>query len=251
MWNWLAKSLYVIVQLLRPNYKQIAQNQNAEIFSANTLLVISRTNLLTARVSYTIFDFLFSTFFDIIFAGSPKCLHDPSFIFFWLKLFCTRIFLLIWNTSCHWLHGTGCVPLYIKLAWSYLFFICFWTIFAMNWQTQKLKVKFDRLMEICDTDGQGGTNSVVYATGRTFHVIGCIFNGLASGRNIVFPASWIRYCFLPWPSISPFLRDGMILMACFTCRFRDFLLYNQDIITLTGTMLDVVIMKLSLHNVLI
>jgi hypothetical protein len=37
-------------QLLRPIYKQIAENQNAEIFSANTLLVILGTSLLTARV---------------------------------------------------------------------------------------------------------------------------------------------------------------------------------------------------------
>jgi monovalent cation:proton antiporter-2 (CPA2) family protein len=35
--------------LLRPIYKEIAQNQNAEIFSANTLLVILGTSLLTAR----------------------------------------------------------------------------------------------------------------------------------------------------------------------------------------------------------
>ncbi|KAG1361284.1 K(+) efflux antiporter 2, chloroplastic [Cocos nucifera] len=34
---------------LRPIYKQIAENQNAEIFSANTLLVILGTSLLTAR----------------------------------------------------------------------------------------------------------------------------------------------------------------------------------------------------------
>jgi hypothetical protein len=39
-----------IEQLLRPIYKQIAENQNAEIFSANTLLVIFGTSLLTARV---------------------------------------------------------------------------------------------------------------------------------------------------------------------------------------------------------
>ncbi|KAL9285237.1 K(+) efflux antiporter 2 [Arabidopsis thaliana] len=36
-------------QLLRPIYKQIAENRNAEIFSANTLLVILGTSLLTAR----------------------------------------------------------------------------------------------------------------------------------------------------------------------------------------------------------
>jgi Kef-type K+ transport system membrane component KefB len=36
--------------LLRPIYKQIAENRNAEIFSANTLLVIFGTSLLTARV---------------------------------------------------------------------------------------------------------------------------------------------------------------------------------------------------------
>ncbi|KAH7848951.1 hypothetical protein Vadar_010719 [Vaccinium darrowii] len=35
--------------LLRPIYKQIADNQNAEIFSANTLFVILGTSLLTAR----------------------------------------------------------------------------------------------------------------------------------------------------------------------------------------------------------
>ncbi|KAI4369894.1 hypothetical protein MLD38_018289 [Melastoma candidum] len=35
--------------LLRPIYKQIAENQNAEIFSANTLLVVLGTSLLTAR----------------------------------------------------------------------------------------------------------------------------------------------------------------------------------------------------------
>ncbi|GFP93020.1 k(+) efflux antiporter 2 chloroplastic [Phtheirospermum japonicum] len=35
--------------LLRPIYKEIAENQNAEIFSANTLLVILGTSLLTAR----------------------------------------------------------------------------------------------------------------------------------------------------------------------------------------------------------
>ncbi|KAI5421664.1 variant 2 [Lathyrus oleraceus] len=35
--------------LLRPIYKQIAENQNAEIFSANTLFVVLGTSLLTAR----------------------------------------------------------------------------------------------------------------------------------------------------------------------------------------------------------
>ncbi|ESQ36812.1 hypothetical protein EUTSA_v10006595mg [Eutrema salsugineum] len=35
--------------LLRPIYKQVAENRNAEIFSANTLLVILGTSLLTAR----------------------------------------------------------------------------------------------------------------------------------------------------------------------------------------------------------
>ncbi|KAJ3693003.1 hypothetical protein LUZ60_012098 [Juncus effusus] len=34
---------------LRPIYKQIAENQNAEIFSANTLLVVLGTSLITAR----------------------------------------------------------------------------------------------------------------------------------------------------------------------------------------------------------
>ncbi|PPS19336.1 hypothetical protein GOBAR_AA01251 [Gossypium barbadense] len=38
--------------LLRPIYKQIAENKNAEIFSANTLLVILGTSVLTARKLY-------------------------------------------------------------------------------------------------------------------------------------------------------------------------------------------------------
>lgn len=45
----------VYLQLLRPIYKQIAENQNAEIFSANTLLVILGTSLLTARVGELMF----------------------------------------------------------------------------------------------------------------------------------------------------------------------------------------------------
>lgn len=43
------------LQLLRPIYRQIAENQNAEIFSANTLLVILGTSLLTARVYSALF----------------------------------------------------------------------------------------------------------------------------------------------------------------------------------------------------
>ncbi|CAN1237010.1 K(+) efflux antiporter 2, chloroplastic [Linum grandiflorum] len=42
-------STAVVLQLLRPIYRQIAENQNSEIFSANTLLVILGTSLLTAR----------------------------------------------------------------------------------------------------------------------------------------------------------------------------------------------------------
>lgn len=42
---------FIPVQLLRPIYKQIAENRNAELFSATTLLVILGTSLLTARVS--------------------------------------------------------------------------------------------------------------------------------------------------------------------------------------------------------
>jgi Kef-type K+ transport system membrane component KefB len=41
---------FFVEQFLRPIYKQIAENRNAEIFSANTLLVIFGTSLLTARV---------------------------------------------------------------------------------------------------------------------------------------------------------------------------------------------------------
>lgn len=39
------------VQLLRPIYKRMADNHNAEIFAANTLLVVLGTSVLTARVS--------------------------------------------------------------------------------------------------------------------------------------------------------------------------------------------------------
>jgi Kef-type K+ transport system membrane component KefB len=49
---------FCIKQLLRPIYKQIAENQNAEIFSANTLLVIFGTSLLTARVRFLYVYFL-------------------------------------------------------------------------------------------------------------------------------------------------------------------------------------------------
>jgi hypothetical protein len=37
-------------QLLRPIYKRMADNHNAEIFAANTLLVVLGTSVLTARV---------------------------------------------------------------------------------------------------------------------------------------------------------------------------------------------------------
>lgn len=50
------------LQLLRPIYRQIAENQNAEIFSANTLLVILGTSLLTARVYSALFVFCFFVF---------------------------------------------------------------------------------------------------------------------------------------------------------------------------------------------
>ncbi|CAL5382958.1 unnamed protein product [Camellia sinensis] len=40
----------IIAGGLKPIHKQVAENQNAEIFSANTLLVILGTSLLTARV---------------------------------------------------------------------------------------------------------------------------------------------------------------------------------------------------------
>ena len=41
----------VFIQLLRPIYKRMADNQNAEIFAANTLFVVLGTSVLTARVS--------------------------------------------------------------------------------------------------------------------------------------------------------------------------------------------------------
>jgi len=40
-----------LLQLLRPIYRRMAENQNAEIFAANTLLVVLGTSVLTARVS--------------------------------------------------------------------------------------------------------------------------------------------------------------------------------------------------------
>ncbi|GKU96888.1 hypothetical protein SLEP1_g10070 [Rubroshorea leprosula] len=52
--------------LLRPIYKQIAENQNAEIFSANTLLVILGTSLLTARVGMSIDPKLLVSNFPVI-----------------------------------------------------------------------------------------------------------------------------------------------------------------------------------------
>lgn len=60
----------VVLQLLRPIYRQIADNQNAEIFSANTLLVILGTSLLTARVgSANFIIFLFSAIKLLIFTS--------------------------------------------------------------------------------------------------------------------------------------------------------------------------------------
>ena len=56
-WNVIFHSSFV--QLLRPIYKQIAENQNAEIFSANTLFVVLGTSLLTARVGVRIAAFPF------------------------------------------------------------------------------------------------------------------------------------------------------------------------------------------------
>ncbi|KAG6437600.1 hypothetical protein SASPL_102519 [Salvia splendens] len=49
MFYMLQAILSFVPTLLRPIYKQIAENQNAEIFSANTLFVILGTSLLTAR----------------------------------------------------------------------------------------------------------------------------------------------------------------------------------------------------------
>lgn len=40
------------LQLLRPVYKRMAENHNAEIFAANTLLVVLGTSVMTARVRF-------------------------------------------------------------------------------------------------------------------------------------------------------------------------------------------------------
>ncbi|GAU50279.1 hypothetical protein TSUD_349290 [Trifolium subterraneum] len=52
--------------LLRPIYRQIADNQNAEIFSANTLFVVLGTSLLTARVGMSIDPKLLLSNFPVI-----------------------------------------------------------------------------------------------------------------------------------------------------------------------------------------
>lgn len=51
MWSGLISGF--CVQLLRPIYKRMAENHNAEIFAANTLFVVLGTSVLTARVSST------------------------------------------------------------------------------------------------------------------------------------------------------------------------------------------------------
>lgn len=77
IWGFLHLCAYM--QLLRPIYKQIAENQNAEIFSANTLLVILGTSLLTARVHtfqyYFINCFKHST--GNAYIGGPSTVKHP------------------------------------------------------------------------------------------------------------------------------------------------------------------------------
>lgn len=43
-------NMVMVMQLLRPIYKRMAENHNAEIFAANTLLVVLGTSVMTARV---------------------------------------------------------------------------------------------------------------------------------------------------------------------------------------------------------
>ena len=75
---WFLYTFSSFLQLLRPIYKQIAENRNAEIFSANTLLVILGTSLLTARV-WKLY-ILVRVFFFFSFCSSDNTL-DPSFSF--------------------------------------------------------------------------------------------------------------------------------------------------------------------------
>ena len=76
---WFLYTFSAFLQLLRPIYKQIAENQNAEIFSANTLLVILGTSLLTARV-WKLY-ILVRVFFFFSFCSSDNTL-DPCFFFY-------------------------------------------------------------------------------------------------------------------------------------------------------------------------
>lgn len=92
---------FCIKQFLRPIYKQIAENQNAEIFSANTLLVIFGTSLLTARVRilyvyFLAFALLKTTFnfMVLLFAG---WVIDGTWSFFGWSVTCrNRVLLAGW-----------------------------------------------------------------------------------------------------------------------------------------------------------
>lgn len=72
------------LQLLRPIYKQVAENQNAEIFSANTLLVILGTSLLTARVCHMWLSYCFLFYPSWVFVPSHvfvHCRNEQLFMF--------------------------------------------------------------------------------------------------------------------------------------------------------------------------
>lgn len=73
-------NFFFLMQLLRPIYKQIAENQNAEIFSANTLLVILGTSLLTARVGVLMLFLVNSLLFIIIVAVFMCCSNDVKIL---------------------------------------------------------------------------------------------------------------------------------------------------------------------------
>jgi hypothetical protein len=82
---------------LRPIYRQIAENRNAEIFSANTLLVIFGTSLLTARVCFYLINsdpaFLKSTAHIVVRFFIGWLIDGTGSIFGWFVVSRNRVLL--------------------------------------------------------------------------------------------------------------------------------------------------------------
>ncbi|KAL9303931.1 hypothetical protein ACSQ67_021194 [Phaseolus vulgaris] len=86
--------------LLRPIYKQIAENQNAEIFSANTLFVILGTSLLTARAGLSMA--LGAFLAGLLLAETEFSLQVESDIAPYRGLLLGLFFMTSWSSSCSW-----------------------------------------------------------------------------------------------------------------------------------------------------